>query len=308
MAGPAFTDGDPRYLLTGLLRCTCCNGALGPHTGGGRGRRSYYRCSAHHHRGLVGCRNGLRVLVDEVDRRVLDAVAKALAPETVKEAIQGAVALLTAHQAEAASPRGALTAELASVEARTRRLVDALAEGDEGVQAIRARLREEAIKRDRLTAEIERLEQVPVPDMGKLLAAVEERARSAGVLARHPQQARQVIRLLLGDERWDAAPFDGPEGRGYHFKATGDYRRLMSRELASITVGYFGSSKRCRMMRFLTRAVNGGHRCPNVVPVCRAILPISGARRTAEAARWPPKHAPGKHSPERHGLCHELWA
>ena len=126
---PRLTDGDPRYLLTGLLRCTCCNGALGPHTGGGRGRRSYYRCSAHHHRGLVGCRNGLRVLVDEVDRRVLDAVAKALAPETVKEAIQGAVALLTAQQAEAASQRGALTAELASVEARTRRLVDALAEG-----------------------------------------------------------------------------------------------------------------------------------------------------------------------------------
>ena len=55
--------------------------------------------------------------------------------------------------------------------------MDALAEGDEGVQAIRARLREETIKRDRLTAEIERLEQVPVPDVGKLLAAVEERAR-----------------------------------------------------------------------------------------------------------------------------------
>lgn len=242
-----------------------------------------------------------------MDRRVLDAVAKALAPETVKEAIQGAVALLTAQQAEAASQRGALTAELASVEARTRRLVDALAEGDEGVQAIRARLREETSKRDRLTAEIERLEQVPVPDVGKLLAAVEERARDVrGVLARHPQQARQVIRLLLGDERWDAAPLDGPEGSGYHFKATGDYRRLMSRELASITVGYFGSSKRCRMMRFLTRAVNGGHRCPDVVPVCRAILPISGARRTVEVAHWPPKHAPGKNSPERHGPCLDL--
>jgi hypothetical protein len=50
---------------------------------------------------------------------------------------------LAAQHAEAASRRGALTAELASVEARTRRLVDALAEGDEGVLAIRARLREE---------------------------------------------------------------------------------------------------------------------------------------------------------------------
>jgi hypothetical protein len=132
------------------------------------------------------------VLVDEVDRRVLEAVAKALAPETVREAIQGAVALLTAQRAEAASRRGALTAELASVEARTRRLVDALAEGAEGAEAIRARLREEAIKRDRLTSEIERLEQVPVPDVGKLLAAVEERARPAR-RARPPPAAGAAV-------------------------------------------------------------------------------------------------------------------
>jgi hypothetical protein len=39
---PRLTDGDPRYLLTGLLRCTCCNGALGPIlTGGGRWQRRY---------------------------------------------------------------------------------------------------------------------------------------------------------------------------------------------------------------------------------------------------------------------------
>jgi hypothetical protein len=86
---------------------------------------------------------------------------------------------------------------------------------------------------------------VPAPDLTRLLAAVEERARDLrGVLDRHPQQARQVIRLLLGNERWDAVPFDGPDGRGYHFKATGDYRRLMSRELASITVGHFASTVR----------------------------------------------------------------
>jgi hypothetical protein len=83
------------------------------------------------------------VLVDELDRQVLNAVAKALDVETVRAAVTGAVDVLAAQHAEAASRRGALTAELASVEARTRRLVDALAEGDEGVLAIRARLREE---------------------------------------------------------------------------------------------------------------------------------------------------------------------
>ena len=63
------------------------------------------------------------------------------------------------------------------------------------------------------------------------------------MLGRHPQQAKQAIRLLLGGERWEAVPFDGPEGRGYHLTATGDYRRLMSRELATITVGHIPSAK-----------------------------------------------------------------
>jgi hypothetical protein len=155
------------------------------------------------------------------------------------------VDLLTAQYAEAATQRTALKTELQAVEARTRRLVDALAEGDEGVQAIRERLREEAAKRERLTAQLERLAEAPAPDTAKLLAAVEQRASDLrSVLGRHPQQARQVIRLLLGDERWDAEPFDGAEGRGYRFTVTGDYGRLMNRELAAITVGYFASTVR----------------------------------------------------------------
>ena len=53
-----------------------------------------------------------------------------------------------------------------------------------------------------------------------------------------------MIRLLLGDERWDAVPFDNNAGRSYHLHATGDYARLMGREFASISIGHFASTVR----------------------------------------------------------------
>jgi hypothetical protein len=60
------------------------------------------------------------LLVEELDGRVLDAVTKALDAETVRQAMQGAVDLVTAQHVEAASRREALTAELTKVEARAR--------------------------------------------------------------------------------------------------------------------------------------------------------------------------------------------
>ena len=72
-----------------------------------------------------------------------------------------------------------------------------------------------------------------------------ERVRDLGGLRRrYPAQARQVIRLLLGDARWDAEPFADASGQGYRLRATGDYRRLVSRELTSLTIGHFASTTR----------------------------------------------------------------
>jgi hypothetical protein len=66
----------------------------------------------------------------------------------------------------------------------------------------------------------------------------------SGLLGRHPTRPRQVIRALLAGERWDAEPFDDASGRGCRLHVVGDYRRLMGREFASITVGHFASTVR----------------------------------------------------------------
>jgi hypothetical protein len=64
-----------------------------------------------------------------------------------------------------------------------------------------------------------------------------------GLLRRHPTQARQVVRLILGlGVRLMAEPFDDARGKGYRFAVTGSYARLGVRGLDSVTVGKAGTA------------------------------------------------------------------
>ena len=91
---------------------------------------------------------------------------------------------------------------------------------------IRERLREELAQRDRLTAELADLDAAGVVDTEALLRTVSTRAADLrALLGRHVTQARQVVRQLL-EGRHVCQPFEDAEARGYHFTATGTYRRL----------------------------------------------------------------------------------
>ena len=67
----------------------------------------------------------------------------ALAPDVIAEAIEVAVAELRAGQIARAVRRSTVTAELAAIGGRERRLLDALADGDTAAGVIRERLRED---------------------------------------------------------------------------------------------------------------------------------------------------------------------
>jgi hypothetical protein len=118
-----------------------------------------------------------------------------------------------------------------------------LADADKIVaESIRGRLHEELARRDVLAAQLAGLETRAPLDADKIVADITARTRDLeGLLRRHQGQARQVIRLLLGGGRWQAAPFNGPEGRGYHFKAKGDYRNLGVKSLAAFTISTVGN-------------------------------------------------------------------
>ena len=124
--------------------------------------------------------------------------------------------------------RIAITAELAQIATRERRLLDALVDGhgDATPASIRGRLREELARRDALTAELAQLDAIPALDAAALARDVAGRATDLrAALGRNIPQARQVVRQLL-DGRLLCAPFDDGKEHGYTFEATGTYRRL----------------------------------------------------------------------------------
>jgi hypothetical protein len=159
----------------------------------------------------------------------IDAVAARLEPAAVAEAVRGAVALLNASQADLGARRAGIAAELATIATRERRLLDALVEGDGTAAAIRGRLSNELARRDTLAAELVSLDTAKPIDAEALLRDVEARAADLrGLLRRHPAQTRQVLRLVLGDQRFRCVPFDDERGRGFDASATGDYGRLFT--------------------------------------------------------------------------------
>jgi hypothetical protein len=192
-------------------------------------RRTSYACQGYHRRGVAACGNGLRVLTKAFDEALIDAVAAKLEPTVIAEAVRRAVALLTADQAEAVTRRTAIAAELATIATRERRLLDALVDGDAAVSAsIKARLRDELARRHALAAELTAIDTSRPIDTEALLQDVERRAADLrGLLRRHPTQARQVIRLVIGEARFQCAPFEDPtRGKGYDVRVEGSYAPL----------------------------------------------------------------------------------
>jgi hypothetical protein len=74
-----------------------------------------------------------------------------------------------------------------------------IADGDGAAEPPRARLRDEAARRDALTAELKGFDPAALPDVEALVRDV--RARTANLrelLGRHATKTRQILRLMLG--------------------------------------------------------------------------------------------------------------
>src|SRR5271165_1871157 len=98
----------PRFLLSGLLRCGCCNG---PYAIIGRDR---YACSTRKQKGT--CDNTLTITRQEVEARVLEGLKeRLLAPDLVK-------VFVSAFRDESKLQRDALQAEWASRERKAAEL------------------------------------------------------------------------------------------------------------------------------------------------------------------------------------------
>lgn len=118
---------EPKYLLTGLLRCAECGGGMEIRSRSHGSRRVYFLgCASYQRRGLSVCRNGLTVPMDLADQAVLTAVERELLnPANLKIAVRCAVRRLSTPD----DSQTRISDELARLDGELARLTAAVAQG-----------------------------------------------------------------------------------------------------------------------------------------------------------------------------------
>jgi site-specific DNA recombinase len=124
----------PKSLLSGLLRCGCCDG---PYTLRGQGR---FACS--NHLDTNTCSNGRTITRAKIEQRVLDGLRdKLMAPEAAAEAVRAFVAETNRLNHERQATRASSQIELTKAERAISGILDAIEDGRR-TPALMARLYE----------------------------------------------------------------------------------------------------------------------------------------------------------------------
>jgi site-specific DNA recombinase len=248
---PTALDGESPYLLTSFAQCPC-GGAIGGTTqfhGSGptsaRRRVTFYGCTLHRKRGPEICGNDVVLRQDLVDPIVLDAIRDALDERVVYKAVDLAFERLKGDQAPDEARRSQLDLELAAVEQRIQRGLDALLDGIGVPEELQARLREEKARKQVLIEELERLRgrtAVVSLDAARLKRDLAQRVKDlVALLSRHTAQARQALRRLLVD-KIEMEPVIEAGRRGYRLSGRLTFGRLLQGE-AALLVQAGGNSR-----------------------------------------------------------------
>ena len=183
-------------LLTGLIHCAKCGGAMTIRTGKG-GRYRYYACSMKARQGPTAC-EGMAVPMDKLD----DLVASHLADRLLQpERLEAILATVLDRRQERSERQREHIAELnrraAEAEARLKRLYDAIEAGVVDLDDPALKDRVDGLKaiRDQAKADAERA-QAMLQNSGS-------KAVTPQMLSKFAQTARQRIRLEGGGYRRD---------------------------------------------------------------------------------------------------------
>jgi len=237
MGRPRYQD-ESSYLLVGFTRCSTCGGPVGTDLrgwGSAGARRSvpHYACLDSKRRGKAICINRVALRQDLLDRAVLQAIGEALDPTVLIDAVEKALARLAKRQLAHIDRRAQVERELAQVQQRLDRLVDALADGSLPADEIRTRLGAEKARKTALSADLgrlERLAKVASVDVAQIAQKLRTRVSDvAGVLGRQTVQARQMLRKILAD-KIDLEPVGSGRQRGYRFRGNLSLEKLIAGE------------------------------------------------------------------------------
>lgn len=161
----------PKRLLSGLLRCGQCGGAVTVVTGA---RSPRLGCTTARDKGA--CQQRASVRLDLIERRVLDGLrAHLLSPELVAEAVRAYHDELRQSQAQAHRRRAELDRDLAEAQRKARRLAEKVLDSDGPQPTLHAMLREAEARIAAIEAE---LVEAPPPSVVTLHPAAAESYRA----------------------------------------------------------------------------------------------------------------------------------
>lgn len=224
----------PSHLLTGLGVCSQCGGGIKARSSRfGKDPVKVYHCGYHHDRGNAVCTNTLRRPVAEIDSLVLSWITKRfltddmirLVMKTLRERIEERSTANTSSEIPGLEEQSAQLSKeienLAEAVATTSGKVDVLAvklaERQERLRAIEARLSTLKVAPEVFSLELRRLEKDALARLPDLRAAFNDA----------PHQSRQLLEWLL-QGKLTFTPIETAEGKRYKVECDGTGYRIVS--------------------------------------------------------------------------------
>jgi DNA invertase Pin-like site-specific DNA recombinase len=202
-----------QFLLSGLMRCSVCGGAMIVTSYTRRGRKSSrYLCSRRNKRGEQTCTNTRRVPLAELEAMVLAEFQKLLTPERIEQVTRAAMAKARERRRERPDEGKRIKAEIAELRREYDNFMRAIGAGKApaGVMARLKTLEAQIATKEQLLEGLAAADVVNFGDarlMRVLRSNLErftERLTSKNVPA-----ARQALRRLLGGTAIQFTPIDG---------------------------------------------------------------------------------------------------
>ncbi len=229
----------PRYLLSGMVRCSQCGGPMTVvNHRHGVDMVKVYTCAYHRERGDSVCANTARrpvtsvndAVVHWVEQNVLseDVVLEAL--RIVRNRLQERTRATTTDLPGFEKRMAVLRAEidrlvgaLATTDQKPGPVVQAIAERQEELSALDARVRAAKAAPDAIELEIRRMEA----DARRRLTDLR------GALGRNADAAREVLRAIF-EAPLRSTPVQTPEGRRFQIEGTASVGKMLATEFSNV--------------------------------------------------------------------------
>lgn len=190
-----------KHLLTGMMRCGACGGALVIWAAAKQGAYRYAVCQKHRARGA--CANRIGVPLDKLTGAVIDGLrSQILTPERIDQLVRDLAAGAGESPEAKAAQQARVSAALRAVGGRLERLALVVADDGGDVPTLLKSIKVLEGQQGDLQAELDGLERAAVVSAEWSTVAHQEKVRAmladwSGALAAGPVAGRQVLRKVL---------------------------------------------------------------------------------------------------------------